>query len=241
MSPADATTERSTRATRVPVSPGMGYLIGPAFLLLAAWFYWGPLGINLPSYGPRVIDPQLLSTAPRRQILGDPPVMRINVYDRTCMDCHRVFPPRDDPPRQLLQHRHIVLDHGINDRCRNCHFLEDRDRLVLHGGEVIGFGRVVELCAKCHGPTYRDWQNGAHGRTNGFWDQTKGPIRRLGCTECHDPHQPRVPALDPVAPLPGPRVPERGRVGSQNHSKVPERMRNPLHPRQGENKEAHAK
>lgn len=209
----------------------MGYLIGPVFFVIAAWFYWGPLGLRLPSEKAMAIDPSRLSTAPRRQILTDPPVININGFDRTCMDCHRTFPPQEDPPRQLLQHKHIVLDHGINDRCRNCHYIGDRDRLVLHGGEVIGYEQVVELCAKCHGPTFRDWQEGAHGRTDGFWDPAAGPIERLGCTECHDPHQPRVPAMDPIRPLPGPHGPGARRHASEKHA-APEKVRNPLHLRE---------
>jgi len=137
-------------------------------------------------------------------MLGDPPVINIDGFDRTCMDCHRTFPPRPDTPVRLLKHEHVVLDHGINDRCRNCHYDADRDKLVLRGGVVIGYGEVEQLCAKCHGPTYRDWQRGAHGRTHGYWDTTRGEMVRLQCTQCHDPHNPRVPAMDPLWPLPGP-------------------------------------
>ncbi len=188
-----------------------GALVAPVFLALAVWFLLGPDGIDLPAEEPSAIDPALLATTPRREILGDPPVILIDGFQRTCMECHRLFQPREDGTSlQLMQHRHIKLDHGINDRCRNCHHVEDRDRLVLHDGTVIGYSDVVTLCSKCHGPTFRDWQRGAHGRTNGYWDASRGEVRRLGCTECHDPHTPRVPALDPMRPLPGPRAPRMG-------------------------------
>ena len=45
-----------------------------------------------------------------------------------------------------------------------------------------------------------------HGRTNGYWDVTRGMQHRLGCTECHDPHSPRSPAMQPVTPLPPPHT-----------------------------------
>mgnify|MGYP001181040420 CR=1 FL=1 len=189
-----------------PARPLTGWFVGPIFLALALWFGIGPQGLALPASTPTSVDRSVLTTAPRRTALSDPPTVRIDGFDRTCMSCHRMFPPREVPASKLLQHRHIALAHGINDRCHNCHHDDDRDLLVLRDESTISFGRVVELCAQCHGPTYRDWQRGAHGRTNGYWDAHYGEVRRLGCTECHDPHQPRVPAMDPLAPLPGPQA-----------------------------------
>lgn len=212
-------------ARRSGLASWAGYAIGPIFLLVALWLFWGTPALDLPVGEPQLVDASSLSTDPRRTPLGDPPLSTIAGYERTCMDCHRTFPAREDPPTQLFQHSHIVLDHGINDRCRNCHYEKDRDKLVLRGGEVIGYDRVVELCAKCHGPTYRDWQRGAHGRTNGFWDTTQGQMVRLTCTECHDPHLPRVPAMDPLKPLPGPRT---LRMGEHRHAPEPDVVRDPL-------------
>lgn len=188
-----------------------GFLIGPAFFALAAWFLIGPDLLDIP-HTPIVVAPaEAITTAPRRQTLSDPPTIVVNGFKRTCMDCHRLFPPREQTPKRLLQHKHIHLNHGINDRCRNCHNVQDRNKLVTYNGEPVSFNNVVRLCAKCHGPTYRDWQRGMHGRTNGYWDPTRGPVRRLRCTECHDPHDPRHPAMDPLTPLPPPhtiRMPE---------------------------------
>jgi hypothetical protein len=137
------------------------------------------------------------------------------------MDCHMLFPAMDEPPERLQQHTDIVLDHGINDRCRNCHDTVNRDRLVLQSGESIPFSEVVELCAKCHGPTYRDWQRGMHGRTNGFWNVVMGDAWRLNCIECHDPHNPRFPAMDPLIPLPPPNTLRMGRRRGHS-SDIPE-------------------
>ncbi len=187
-----------------PPEGRIGSFVGIAFFLLAGWFLLGPDLNDIPDSKSVSIHKDHLSTAPRRKMLGDPPFIEIDGFSRTCAECHKLFPARDETPEKLLKHAHIVLDHGINDRCRNCHDTKDRDRLLLHSGESIPYKRVIELCAKCHGPTYRDWQLGMHGRTNGFWDATRGEMRRLDCTECHDPHNPRVPAMDPVMPLPPP-------------------------------------
>jgi hypothetical protein len=118
------------------------------FVLLAVYFLKSPSGLDIPLAGTAdaaIIPENVLSTAPRRTILPDPPVQFIAGFDRTCMDCHRTFPPREDPPVALLQHKHIVLDHGINNRCRNCHYDVDRNRLVLHDGTVIGYGDVAHF------------------------------------------------------------------------------------------------
>lgn len=181
-------------------------LVGPVFLLLAGWFLWGPESLDLPQGEPRAIDRSLISFAPRRKAQGDPPTILVDGSRRTCMDCHRLFRPSEDPPVDLIEHRNITLNHGINDRCRNCHHIYDRNKLVLHDGTVLGFSESASLCGKCHGPIFRDWQRGAHGRTNGYWDASRGEVRRLKCAECHDPHNPRVPAMTPIPPLPGPHT-----------------------------------
>lgn len=183
-----------------------GILVGPGLILLAGWFLWGPEIESLPETKSAQVNPAHLVTTPRRKPLIDPPIIHISGFDRTCMDCHKLFPPRENPPKQLLRHAHVILDHGINDQCRSCHDVQNRDRLVLQSKESIPYAEVTRLCAGCHGPTYRDWERGMHGRTNGYWDATRGESHRLGCTECHDPHQPRRPAMEPLAPLPPPHT-----------------------------------
>ncbi len=183
-----------------------GFLVGSGLFLLAGWFVCGPDLVEIPSARSMPVPPSLLSTNPLRTPLGDPPFVRIGVFEYTCMDCHILFPPRADPPVLLLQHRHIKMEHGINDRCRNCHDVIDRDRLVLQSGKSIPFGKVNTLCSNCHGPVFRDWERGMHGRTNGYWNTALGEQHRLGCTECHDPHHPRTPAMEPITPLAPPNT-----------------------------------
>jgi len=100
--------------------------------------------------------------------------------------------------------------------------MEDRNRLVLDGGQTTTYDKVNQLCAKCHGPTFRDWQKGMHGKTVDFWRRDIGKPRRLGCTECHDPH---APAFARTAPLPGPRT---LRMGGPLHSSGSAPIKNPL-------------
>jgi hypothetical protein len=95
------------------------------------------------------------------------------------------------------------MRHGINDSCVNCHAREDRERLVLHDGTDVAYSDVETLCRQCHGPVYRDWTRGAHGKTIGSWVVGSAEAERLTCTACHDPHSPRYEGIEP---LPGPHT-----------------------------------
>ncbi len=151
------------------------------------------------------------------------PEITIVGYTYRCSSCHKLFPPRMTTGRTLTQHRDIVLKHGINDRCLNCHHPENRDAFVDDVGGEISYDQPQRLCAKCHGPVYRDWLNRAHGRTNGYWDVSKGPLWRTKCIQCHDPHQPPFP---PMVPAPAPHT---LRMGDQRLLDVPaEEQKNPL-------------
>lgn len=138
------------------------------------------------------------------------PQIALAGFSYQCSDCHRLFKSPAETTRSLTQHRDIVLEHGINTRCFNCHHLTNRDAFVDDWGREIPYDQPQLLCAKCHGPVYRDWLHGSHGRTNGHWDQAQGPQQRVRCIQCHDPHNPPFP---PLAPAPGPST---WRMGPQD-------------------------
>ena len=203
----------------------IGSLTGPLFLVVAAWFVWGPDLADVPQSHAVTIGPDQISTEPMRQAMKDPATSLIGGFQQACMDCHRFFDaaPTD---RQRTQHTGILFNHGMNNRCLNCHHPTDRSKLVGHDGQTIPFGNVVGLCAKCHGPTYRDWQKGIHGKTLGSWDPRRRKQTRLVCTHCHDPHS---PALKPIKPLPGPHTLRMGRPPAEHDpSPESETVRNPL-------------
>ncbi|MFH0947134.1 MAG: hypothetical protein V2A76_18255 [Planctomycetota bacterium] len=210
-----------------------GFLIGPAFFLLAAWLVFGKDLSQVPieeSPGIRASD---ISTAPRRQIpVGESALVNINGFDRTCMDCHRIFPTRTGvPKRNRLQHRQILLSHGPNVRCVTCHDATDRDLLVLQDDSTAPLTATELLCASCHGRAYSDWKVGMHGRTNGYWDATRGKLVRLTCAECHDPHNPTFPARGRIKPLPGPRTLRMGEPAGHDgadHEEEEDPLRAPL-------------
>ena len=103
-------------------------------------------------------------------------------------------------------HRDLVLRHGRNNRndhCFNCHDPKNLEQLRPREGQVFKLTESTFMCASCHGPTYRDWGAGIHGRTTGFWDRKRGESIRQDCTSCHDPH---APAFPPLKPGPGPHL-----------------------------------
>jgi hypothetical protein len=198
-------------------------LIPLVLFALAAFFALDSArGVELPippASGVRASD---LHVGPPREALGDPPRIQNGAFRQTCSECHALFPSPEVPRSPLLQHTGIVLNHGLNDRCYNCHSRENRDVLLLRDGMAIGFAEAPRLCAQCHGTVFRDWQNGTHGRTSGSWDGSSSAQVRLVCTQCHDPHSPKYPRL---VPLPGPNTLRMGpQDGAESHPEKP----NPL-------------
>ncbi|MHC4427396.1 MAG: hypothetical protein ACYS0D_02180 [Planctomycetota bacterium] len=199
-------------------------LIGPVFLALAAWFWFSRNDVSVPHTGAVEVARADITTRPMRQPLPDPPFIISGGYRLSCMECHRLMTPPVQPHPRLMQHRHIQLGHGVNDQCFNCHDRLDRERLLLRTGETVPFADAPRLCGQCHGTTWRDWQRGVHGRSNGYWDRSRGTLRRLSCVNCHDPH---APAFDPMVPLPGPRTLRMGEPDVASHTEQVHRH-NPL-------------
>ncbi len=190
-SPLSQPTDRAG-AVFVPVA-----LLGTAAVLL-----FNPLPDTPPPPPAVSVAPRMVETEPIR----DPalrPEIAIGGYTYKCNDCHALFPSPPETFRTLTQHRDIVLKHGINTRCFNCHHLTDRNAFADDWGGTIPFDQPQHLCAKCHGPVYRDWVSGAHGRTEGAWNYASPRMKRLKCIECHDPHAPPFPSL---VPAPAPRT-----------------------------------
>jgi hypothetical protein len=115
-----------------------------------------------------------------------------------CMQCHEGIPP--NPERRALEgmHSDIVFHHDEEHRwCLDCHDMNNRDQLHLANGAPVPFTESYQLCGQCHGTQYRDWRSGIHGKRTGYWDGSK---RYLLCVHCHNPHNPRFAALQPLPP-----------------------------------------
>lgn len=121
-----------------------------------------------------------------------------------CGTCHAVRPPDlgNRAAADLDQfHQGLNIAHGTNS-CLSCHDAGDYDRLKLADGRKVAFDDSITLCSQCHGPQRRDYDHGAHGGMNGYWDLSRGGRVRNTCVDCHDPH---VPKYQGAIPTPRPR------------------------------------
>lgn len=185
--------------------------LGPLFGAVAAWLALASPRADIPAREGRAIPAEEIRRGPWREPLKDASRAVVSGTQHACSECHKLFTEYSTEGRPLMQHQEITMQHGVNKRCLNCHFGDDRDKLILHDGTLITFDQASLLCSQCHGTLYRDWQRGMHGKTIGSWDQRGGQQRRLECNECHDPHS---PAFKPMAALPGP---DTLRMGDQSH------------------------
>ena len=181
----------------------VGWVLAFGFFALAGVFVLTSGHTTTPSAATPDFDLAAIAVGPGRAVLTDPPTTRIAGFDQRCNACHKHFKSTWDGTRPLTQHQHITLSHGINNQCSNCHSGDDRERLVLHDNSSVPYSQAANLCSQCHGPVFRDWERGTHGKTLGSWDLSSTDAHRLSCTECHDPHS---PAFVGIAPLPGPNT-----------------------------------
>ena len=118
-----------------------------------------------------------------------------------CSVCHSTRPPNLNASAAKLDefHQGLKVAHG-QVSCLACHDQRNYDRLHLADGKPVAFPDVMTLCGQCHGPQLRDYQHGAHGGMRGYWDLQRGGRIRNTCSDCHDPHAPAYPQVQPVFP-----------------------------------------
>jgi hypothetical protein len=185
-------------------------VLAAVFIALGLKFMTGfGLGSAMPD---RIglVETQFLDTATIRKSYAELIRTQADVSDFDCYVCHEKGKPpplRFDAQHNLIipkEHEDIVMGHGTHNRnnnCFNCHDEQNLELLQARDGRQIKLAESAPLCGSCHGPTYRDWEAGAHGRTGGYWDRAAGPIKRQICVDCHNPHRPKIP---PRKPAPGP-------------------------------------
>lgn len=178
------------------------------FLVLAAAFSLKPAGPPAREAIP-LVDTNFLSTATARVSYEELVRQKADLSDFDCYACHEKGKApviRFDTNQVILipkEHGNIVMGHGSHNRnnnCFNCHNELNLERFQTRDGRELRFAESTQLCGSCHGPTYRDWEGGAHGRTGGYWNDARQTTRR-NCVECHNPHSPKFPGR---APAPGP-------------------------------------
>lgn len=86
-------------------------------------------------------------------------------------------------------------------QCTTCHAYDNVATLTLQRGDTASMDHVYRLCAQCHFSEVDSWAQGAHGKRLVGW---RGRRVVMGCTDCHNPHQ---PATEARTPYPGPALP----------------------------------
>lgn len=159
-----------------------------------------------------LVDTQFLETATIRKSYAELIRTQADLSDFDCYACHEKGKPpvlRFDAQQVIVvpkEHSDVVMGHGSHNRnnnCFNCHDDQNLELLQTRDGRQVKLMESPALCGSCHGPTYRDWEAGAHGRTGGYWERTAGPMKRQICVDCHNPHHPKIP---PRKPAPGPHL-----------------------------------
>lgn len=149
----------------------------------------------------RVVEGNVFDTDP---VYGEPTSLRLRRtgFEYKCSECHSDFEHEPTSNRPQGEHADILakFDHGSTIYCMSCHHTQDRESYVDNLGQAMSAASSETLCARCHGPKYRDWNDGAHGRINGFWDDSFGERNRVTCVQCHDPHTPKFPKMVPSPP-----------------------------------------
>ncbi|MBT4160079.1 MAG: hypothetical protein HOE54_02155 [Gammaproteobacteria bacterium] len=133
---------------------------------------------------------------PLGEAVVKPRIPKLSLHPICGTACHNgSFPPKNDDkkPRALTMHQDIVpdsmnLQHGRGAIwCLDCHHSDQRNMLTDNFSNPVSFNEPQKLCGKCHGPVYRDWRDGLHGKRIGEL-ASDGKKRWWVCTECHNPH-----------------------------------------------------
>ncbi len=118
-----------------------------------------------------------------------------------CATCHTTNPSNPEARLGTLLtkfHQSLRGQHG-HLTCISCHNPDEGyASLRLADGKRLPYSEVMQLCAQCHGPQYRDYLHGAHGGMTGYWDLSRGGRERNNCVDCHHPHAPRYPTVMPA-------------------------------------------
>jgi len=185
-------------------------LLAAVFGVLTLVFIADLLGKPAKPASIPLVGTNFLDRATVRRSYADLIKAKEDLSDFDCYVCHEKGKAphlRFDTNQSLIipkEHANIVMHHGTHERnnnCFNCHNETNLEQLQTKDKRELKLSNSTPLCGSCHGPTYRDWEAGVHGRTSGYWDHTQGEMDRKDCVNCHNPHSPKFPGRKPA---PGP-------------------------------------
>ena len=144
----------------------------------------------------RTIGRKTYSIAIRSENLTYYPCSSCHVAGRTVIRGGRMADVHQD-----IQPVHPAENNAV---CSACHVVDDPEWLTLAGTDPVPLNEAYRLCAQCHFLEVEAWAGGSHGKRLDTW---RGPRVVMSCTDCHSPHDPRIPSR---IPFPGPRIPRTG-------------------------------
>ena len=157
-----------------------------------------------------LVDAERIKPDTFRQSYAELIRLKADLSDFDCYGCHdkgKAPPIRYDANHKIIVPKEhagtIVMEHGSHDRnnlCFNCHDELNLELLQTRDKRELKLFESAPLCGSCHGPTYRDWEAGVHGRTGGYWNEAAGQRTRQICVDCHNPHKPKIPGRKPFPP-----------------------------------------
>ncbi len=182
------------------------------FCFLACSFLlnlWGHPALRAPV---PLVDLAFIEPSTARLSAADLIKAKADTSNFECYTCHDKKNPvkiKYDTNEMIIlptEHQDLKMGHGRhirNNNCFNCHNEKNLESLQTRDGRELKIEESPQLCGSCHGPTFRDWEAGVHGRVSGYWNRAMGGFERKTCPSCHDPHSPKFP---PRKPAPGPHA-----------------------------------
>jgi hypothetical protein len=119
-----------------------------------------------------------------------------------CSSCHLDRGTVLHDQRKPDAHENLKVGHPVQlgSACSTCHATANVEQLTLKTGEHASLDHAYQLCAQCHFQQVERWAGGAHGKRLDGW---QGRRVVMGCSDCHNPHN---PAIDPRTPFRAPRI-----------------------------------
>ena len=143
-----------------------------------------PVVARLPATQPAVGLPRTRISTPRRRGGRMTRPRRMGGRNNRTVECHRLLTARWHHDRPMAEHRDLVLEHGKQPVLPELPSPTNRKRVRRLRRRGSPKPTWSTLCAKCHGPIYRDWEAGVR-LSNGFLEPPDGRSDiRCSCIQC---------------------------------------------------------
>lgn len=181
--------------------PSYGWWIAGILLLTMLSFIFDIWGDKKVIREHPLVEQKYYSTDPVRQSIAKAKAeIQHGGFEFNCNNCHQHFEPPEISRKLIGAHQDIIIHHEEAMTCYTCHSRDNHEKLNDIYKTEVAFENSENICRRCHGPRYRDWKLGIHGRPTGYWDKTQGESKNITCVYCHNPHAPKFQLMEPSPP-----------------------------------------